>query len=168
MSKFDEKRKAIIEEYTSSKKTFNESLFNTVFTEILNDPDYEKVEMTSDDETVTTQPIGALRKGLIGSVAKAAGADQAEQEKLIETHTFPKLPMYDYVDSGLQEFLRLGKRFSFSRKEDFQGSIEFENQKECTKEIKTPGTGATKLQKHGAYVKLKAKSNCPKNLREDI
>lgn len=170
MAKFAETKKRIQEE-AGSKKTFNESYFNELSTALLNDPEYEKVEMvTKKGELVEekTTPIKDLRKALIGSVAKAAGADQAEQEKLINEHQFGKLPMYDYVDSALHEYLGLGKKFPLSRKENFQGAIEFAEQKAAIKDVKRPGSDVVKKQRQGDYIKLKAKSTCPANLKQDL
>ena len=170
MAKFAETKKRIQEE-SGSKKTFNESYFNELSTALLNDPDYEKVEMvTKKGELVEEKstPIKDLRKALIGSVAKAAGADQAEQEKLINEHQFSKLPMYDYVDSALHEYLSLGKKVVMSRKENFQGAIEFSVQKATIKDVKTPGSDVVKKQRQGEFIKLKAKSTCPDNLKQDL
>lgn len=168
MAKFAETKKRIVEETSSSKKTFNENYFNELATALLNDADYEKVEMVTKKGELTevkSTPIKDLRKGLIGSVAKASGADQAEQDKLVAEHQFPKLPMYDYVDCALHEYLGLGKKFPLSRKENFQGSIEFTEQKACIKDVKKPGSTESRQQRQGDYVKLKAKSNCPDNLK---
>lgn len=170
MSKFAETKKRL-EEAGSSKKTFNENYFNELATGLLNDPDYEKVEMVTKNGELTeakSTPIADLRKGLIGSVAKAAGADQAEQEKLIAEHQFPKLPVYDYVDSALHEYLGLGKKFPLSRKENFQGSIEFASIAACVKDVKKPGATESKKQRQGDFIKLKAKSTCPSNLKQDL
>lgn len=171
MSKFADTKKRIIEEGGSSKKTFNENYFNELSTALLNDPDYEKTEMVTKKGELTpisSKPIADLRKGIIGGVAKAAGADQAEADKLIAEYQFPKLPMYDYVDCALHEYLGLGKKFPLSRKENFQGSIEFTDQKACIKDVKAPGSTVSKKQRYGDYIKLKAKSTCPENLKQDL
>jgi hypothetical protein len=171
MGKFEETKKKIVEEGSSNKKTFNESYFNELATALLNDPEYEKTEMVTRKGELTpisSRPIAELRKGMIGGVAKAAGADAAEQEKLIAEYQFPKLPMYDYVDSALHEYLGLGKKFPLSRKENFQGSIEFTEQKACIKDVKAPGSTVSKKQRQGDYIKLRAKSNCPDNLKSDL
>lgn len=171
MSKFADVKKKIVEESNSTKKTFNEQYFNELVTGLLNDPDYEKTEMVMKKGELTpisSKPIAELRKGLIGGVAKASGADSAEQEKLIAEYQFGKLPMYDFVESALHEYLGMGKKFPFSRKEDFQGSIEFVEQKACVKDVKAPGSTVSKKQRQGDYIKLKAKSNCPDNLKTDL
>ena len=171
MSNFSETKKRIQEECVNSKKTFNENYFNEIATAILNDPDYEKEEVVTKKgelETVKSTPIKDLRKAIIGSVAKAAGSDAAEQEKLINEHQFGKLPMYDYVDSTLQEYLSIGKKFQLGRKENFQGTIEFIKQAPTVKDVKRPGSEETKKQRQGEYIKLKAKSTCPDNLKEDL
>lgn len=171
MSKFSETKEKITSECGSGKKTFNETLFNQLGTAILNDPDYEKDELVTkkgESSIVTTNPIKDLRKAIIGSVAKAAGSDTAEQQQLIDEHQFPVLPLYDFVDSTLQEYLGLGKKFQMGRKENFQGAIEFVHQDAQIKDVKRVGSSESKKQRHGAFIKLKAKSTCPSNLREDI
>lgn len=171
MSKFSETKKRIHEECVNGKKTFNENYFNEIATAIINDPDYEKEEVVTKKgelETIKTTPIKDLRKAIIGSVAKAAGSDSAEQEKLINEHQFGRLPMYDYIDSTLQEYLSLGKKFQFGRKADFKASIEFTKQDAKVKQVKKPGETDSKPQRQGAHIKLKAKSTCPDNLKEDL
>ena len=116
----------------------------------------------------TSTPVKDLRKAIIGSVAKAAGSDSTEQQKLIDEHQFPTLPLYDYVDATLHEYLGMGKKFPMSRRENFQGSIEFTEQKAAVKDVKRPGATESKKQRQGAYIKLKAKSTCPDNLKEDL
>lgn len=171
MSKFSETKARIAEECKGGKKTFNEGVFNQLGTAILNDPDYVKSELVVKKGELTkteTNPVKDLRKALIGSVAKAAGSDSAEQQKLIDEHQFPLLPVYDYVESTLHEYLDMGKRFPFARTETFQGSLEFTEQQETVKDVKRPGATESKKQKQGAYTKLKAKSTCPDNLKEDL
>lgn len=171
MSKFSETKKRIAAESGTGKKTFNEAMFNQLGTAILNDPDYVKEEVVvkkGELTPVTSTPIKDLRKAMIGSVAKAAGSDAAEQQKLIDEHQFPTLPLYDFVDSALHEYLGMGKKFPMSRKENFQGALEFSEQKAAVKEVKAPGSTESKKQRQGAYIKLKAKSTCPDNLKEDL
>lgn len=173
MSKFKDVKAKIIEEGLSSKKTFSESLFNTLGTAMLNDPDYERKTVAVKDgnlvENVDT-PVKELRKKLIGSVATAAGCDAPEATKLVEEHEFPELPVYGYVDSLLQEYLDpdLGKKYAFGRKENFQAAMEIAPQEAKIKDVSAPGSTVTKKQRQGAYNKLSVKSTCPDNLREDM
>lgn len=171
MSKFSETKERIASECGTGKKTFNEAMFNQLGTAILNDPEYAKEELVvkkGELTPVTSTPIKDLRKAIIGSVAKAAGSDSTEQQKLIDEHQFPTLPLYDYVDSTLHEYLGMGKKFPMSRKENFQGALEFTEQKATVKDVKRPGATESKKQRQGAYIKLKAKSTCPDNLKEDL
>lgn len=173
MGKFAETKKKIMAECTKpgSKKTFNETYFNELATAMLNDAAYEKKEEKVKNgklETDVTTPIADLRKSIIGSVAKSAGCDAAEQEKLIAEHQFPKLPMYDYVEAAMREYLETGKKFQFARQKNFQASIETETIKATVKDVRRPGESATTKQRQGEYVKLKAKSTCPDNLKENL
>lgn len=171
MGKFAEARKKFQAECQGTKKTFNETLFNELATVMLNDPEYEKEEMQrKGGELVktTSQPMVDLRKALIGSVAKAAGCDGAEQDKLVAEHQFPKLPIYDLVESSVREYLDLGKSFPFARQENMQASLEMTTVKPAIKEVRKPGATETKKQRQGEFKKLKAKSTCPDNLKEDL
>lgn len=170
MGKFSETRDKLREE-ASSKKTFSEGLFNELGTALLNDPEYEVTSVAvKKGELVEekTRPVEVLRKQVIGSVAKAAGSDTAEQDKLVAEHQFPRLDLYGYVDATMQEYLGLGKKFQFTRKEDFQGSIEMSKQDACIKDVKRPGSTEVSKQRQGAYTKLKAKSTCPSNLKKTL
>lgn len=171
MGKFEEARKKFQKECEGTKKTFNQNLFNELATTMLNDPEYVKTEMQKKGgELVQTesQPIGELRKAIIGSVAKAGGCDAAEQEKLIQEHQFPKLPMYDFVEASLREYLDLGKSFPLARQENMQATLETVTVKPAVKDVRKPGATETKKQRQGEFKKLKAKSTCPDNLKEDL
>ncbi len=173
MGKFAEAKKKIEEEVKASnnKKTFNRSYFDTLGTAMANDPTYERVEQkVKGDKLVEekTTPMVEFRKGIIGSVAKAAGCDTAEQEKLVQEHQFPLLPVYDFVEGVLSEYLGIGKKFPFKRQENFQASIEMQNVEATVKDVRKPGSGEKSKQRQGAHIKLKAKSTCPSNLKSNI
>jgi hypothetical protein len=174
MGKFAETKAKIIKECESSgnKKTFNEAYFNELGTALLNDPGYEKVEMkvkNGELVEVKSNPIADLRKSLIGSVAKASGCDAAEQEKLVADHQFPKLPLYDYVESTVREYIvGTGKKFPFARQENMQASIEATTVKASIKEVRRPGDAQKTKQRQGEFIKVKAKSTCPDNLKENL
>lgn len=173
MGHFKDVKEEILKNGPSTKKTFSEAMFNKLSTAMLNDPEYERTTVSVKDGTLveeTTTPIKDLRKQLIGSVAKAAGCDAAEQTKIIDEHKFPELSMYPYVDSVLQEYTdpALGKRYVFGRKDNFQASLEMVEKEACIKDVKAPGAETSKKQRQGAYVKAVVKSTCPENLREDL
>lgn len=173
MGKFAETKAKIMKECSQpgAKKTFNKSMFNELGTALINDPTYEKEEVVVKEgalKPVTSTPIADLRKQIIGSVAKSAGCDQAEQQKLIEEHQFPQLDMYDYVDSLLQEYLSTGKKYVMSRRENFQASLETETIRAGIKEVRRPGATEKTKQRQGEFVKLKAKSTCPDNLKQNL
>jgi hypothetical protein len=173
-SKFAETKARILKECegSGSKKTFNENYFNELGTALLNDPSYEKVELKVKNGELTeskSTPITDLRKNLIGSVAKAAGCDSAEQEKLVAEHQFPKLPLYDYVESTVREYVvGTGKKFPFARQENMQAAIEATTIPATIKEVRRPGETEKKKQRQGEYIKLRAKSTCPDNLKENL
>jgi hypothetical protein len=178
MSKFAEAKKKLLEENVSTKKTFNESYFNTLTTALVNDPDYElnEVVMRKGELTpVTSTPVADFRKAVIGGIAKAAGADAAEQEKLIAEHQFGNIPWYPVVSEAITNYLSVdkesgaSKKFTFVPKEDFQGSIELKEVPATIKEVRAPGsTEPAKKQRQAAHTRLKANSTCPDNLKENI
>ena len=173
MGKFAETKAKIVAEIeaTSQKKTFSRAYFDTLATALMNDPEYEKIELKQKNGELvneTTTPMADLRKAVIGSVAKAAGADAAEQERLVDEHTFPTLPLYDFVESSVREYLSLGKKFTFARQEDFSGSLETTRVPAVIKEVHKPGSTEKVKQRQGEHTKLKAKSTCPANLKTNI
>ncbi|MCM1220946.1 MAG: hypothetical protein NC548_41315 [Lachnospiraceae bacterium] len=173
MGKFSETKKKIMEECSKpgAKKTFNKTMLNELGTALLNDATYVREEVVVKDGAlvpVTSNPTAELRKQIIGSVAKSAGCDQAEQQKLIEEHQFPQLDVYGYVDSLLQEYLSTGKKYVMGRQENFQASIETETVKAGIKEVRRPGATEKTKQRQGEFVKLKAKSTCPDNLKQNL
>lgn len=174
MSKFADTKKKIIAESAASggKKTFNRTYFNELATAMINDPDYEKTEMKQKNGELVvdkTKPMADLRKSLIGSVAKAAGCDSAEQEKLVAGHQFPVLPLYDLVEASIREYLvGVGKRFPLARQDNCSASLEATTVKATVKEVRKPGATESKKQRQGEYVKIKAKSTCPDNLKTDL
>lgn len=173
MGKFADAKERIMKECSQpgAKKTFNKSLFNEMGTLLLNDPTYEREEVVVKDgelKPVTTNPVADLRKQIIGSVAKSAGCDQAEQQKLVDEHQFPQLDMYGYVDSLLQEYLSTGKKYTMGRRENFQASLVTETVKAGIKEVRRPGATEKTKQRQGEFVKLKASSTCPDNLKENL
>lgn len=174
MSKFAETKAKIIAESKASggKKTFNRTYFNELATAMLNDAEYEKTELKPKNGelvTETSTPIADLRKSLIGSVAKSAGCDTAEQEKLVAEHQFPTLPLYDFVEASVREYVvEVGKKFPLARQENMQASIEAVSVKATIKDVRRPGASETTKQRQGEYIKLKAKSTCPDNLKENL
>lgn len=173
MGKFNETKAKIMAEIEQStvKKTFNRTYFDVLGTALINDASYEKSELKAKNgELVSevTTPMADLRKAIIGSVAKAAGSDTAEQEKLIEEHQFPTLPLYDFVEASIREYCSTGKKFVFARQNDFQGAIEMERIPATIKDVRKPGSDVKVKQRQGEHVKLKAKSTCPANLKVNI
>ena len=166
---FNEKFEQIKNDNTSSKKVFNEQVFNKVASAILNDPSYEEEVIVTKDgqiEKKTIKPVEDLRKGIITGIAKAAGVDSAETAKLVDEHQFSeKLPWHGYMASTLEKYMSLGKPVPLHKKEDMNASIFIEPQEECVKEVSAPGSTDKKRVRYGAYRKVKVSSNCPNNLR---
>lgn len=178
MSKFTEKKKQLVSSAStgSTKVTDNKQLFNELATAMLNDPDFEDVEQaTKKGEVVenTTKPIAELRKKLIGSVAKAAGADTDETAKLVQSHEFPTLPMYTFVADCIEEYCGAGKAFRFGKRKDLQGTIKIVTEEECTKEHNNPRAaktgGPAKTKKHyQQHRRYRVESKCPIALTSDV
>ena len=172
MSKFIEKKKEIKEKAAASnRKTFNEQEFNELATALINEPGYK----TTISQTVKGEysekeifPVKDLRKSIIGSVAKAAGCDTAEQAKLVDEHQFSTLPMYNYVAEVVEEYIDANKAFALLPKNDMRATIFIDPQAEEVKEVKSPKTQEVSKRKYAAYRKVKVKSNCPQNLRSDV
>lgn len=171
MGSFAEKKKELMEASKSSRKVFNVQNFNKLGTALINDPDYTAtVAVTKDGaiETKETKPVADLRKKMIGDVLKAAGHDATEQEKFVNEYQYSTLPLHGVVSEMLTEYMSTGAPFAFTRKEDMKASILIEQQAEVIKEVKSPQTKEVKKKKYSAYRKVKARSTCPANLKEDV
>ena len=172
MGKFLEKKNEIAEAAkASNRKTFNENDFNELGTALLNDGGYTTVAAVVENGVTVEKeinPVADLRKSLITSVAKAAGCDTSDQQKLVEEHQFSKLPLYGYVSELVENYCDTGKVLQLRSKPDFRASISIEKQAETVKDVKTPQTKEITTCKYSAYRKMKVKSNCPQNLREKI
>ena len=173
MSNFSEAKKAIEEKYKSKdgkiRKTWNRQEFNEIATAVINDPDYTSTAYTvKGEDLVETQAkdVAGLRKVMIGSVAKATGADAAEVTKLVENHEFPTLPIAGVIGDIMYEYLETGKAFAFPRKQDLQGSIIIESKEETTKTKNVPNGSGTATSHYAAHRVYKAKSKCPSNLKK--
>lgn len=170
MGQFKEKKKAILEQAVAQgkKKTFNEQQFNELGTALLNEPSYT-VEVTSTEKgekvVKTVSPVADFRNSVIGQVAKAAGADSAEQSKLKSEMLFSTVPMHGFISEVISEYLDAGKRFSFLPKEDQKASLIQENVAATTKTTKNPKTQEEGTLTTGAYRKVKADSACPEHLK---
>lgn len=172
MSKFTEKKNEIkAKAAASNRKTFNEQEFNELATALINEPEYTTtVSQTVKGEYSEKEiaPVKDLRKSIIGSVAKAAGCDTADQAKLIEEHQFPTLPIYGYIAETVENYIDANKAFALLPKKDMRATIFIDPQDEETKEVKSPKTQEVSKRKYSAYRKVKVKSNCPANLRTDV
>ena len=171
MGSFAEKKKELMEANKSSRKVFNKQAFNKLGTAMINDPDYTaKVVVTKNGvpETVEIHPSADFRKVAIGDLLKAAGHDATEQEKYVKEYQFGTLPLHELVSEMLTQQMSTDRPFAFVKKEDMNASIRIEPQAEVIKEVKSPQTGEVKKKKYSAYRKVKARSTCPANLKEDV
>lgn len=177
MGSFEKKKKEIMEAAAANNKdgktrvTHNTQQFNELATALLNDPDYvDTTRVTKDGKTssVDSTPIAPLRKAMIGSVASAAGLDQAEVEKIVANHQFPTLPMYPYVSTLLEGYLDAGKAFTFERRGDLECTLKMNHEEETVKESRRPATDIKSTSKYGAYRRIKSTSKCPKELRTKV
>lgn len=169
---FAEKRAAIKEAAkTSNRKTFNEIEFNELGTALMNESDYTVTTATTikgEYSEKESQPVAALRKAIIGGILKEAGHDTAEQQKLIDSYQFGKLPLYPVVSEMIEAYMDAGKAFALQPKKDMRATITIEPQAEEIKEVSSPMTKETTKKRYGAYRKVKVKSTCPSHLKKTI
>ena len=171
MGTFADKKKELMEASKSSRKVFNKQNFNKLGTALLNDPDYTTTVAVTKDGKVELKeihPSADFREVAIGGVLKAAGHDATEREKFVQEYQFGTLPLTDAVSSMLEEWADTGRPFTMTKKEDLNASIYIEKQPETIKEVKSPQTGEVKKKKYSAYRKVKVRSTCPANLKEDV
>lgn len=155
------------------KKAFSKTQFNELSAAYLNSPDYvDKQLKTKDGASIIseTTPVKDLRENIIGGIAKAAGLDKTEQEKLINEYQFsPKADYHSFVSNVVEAYTGDAcRKFVFTPRTDLKGSITIDTVPAVTKEVTVPGSGEKKTVQFGQYRKVKAKSTCPENLKEDM
>lgn len=177
---FEQKKAAIREEamkHTNKNgeptRGFSKSQFNELAAAYLNSPDYVDSQLKTKDGQATiveTTPVKDFRENIIGGIAKAAGLDKAEQEQLVNDYQFsPKADYHSFVNNTIEAYAgEAGRKFTFTPRTDMSGSIVIETIPEVTKEVTIVGSDEKKTVKYGQYKKIKAKSTCPKHLRQDI
>lgn len=155
------------------KRSFSATQFNELAAAYLNSPEYvDTIIKTKDGETVLqeTTPVQDFRKSVIGGIAKEAGLDAAEQDKLVESYQFsPKTDYHSFVSNTIEAYAGdCQRKFKMRPKPDMEGSIQINVIPEVTKDVKVVGSDEVKKVHYGQYRKLKASSTCPKNLRETV
>lgn len=177
---FEQKKAAIREEAMKHvnkngepTRGFSKSQFNELAAAYLNSPDYVDTQLKTKDGAATlveTTPVKDFRENIIGGIAKAAGLDKAEQEQLVNSYQFsPKADYHSFVNNTIEAYAGDAcRKFTFNQRPDMAGSIVIETIPEVTKEVSVVGSDVKKNVKYGQYKKVKAKSTCPKHLREDV
>lgn len=155
------------------KRSFSKTQFNELAAAYLNSPEYvdQKIQTKEGKSTIVeTTPVKDFRENIIGGIAKAAGLDKAEQQKLVEEYTFsPKADYHSFVSNTVEAYAgECCRKFTFTQRPDMNGSIVIDTIPEVTKEVTVVGSDTKKKVKYGEYRKVKAKSTCPKNLRTDV
>ena len=172
---FAEVKKDILGKSTESgKKTFSESTFNTLTSAMLNEVNYEaEVSKRSGDGTVTTEvikPVKEFRERIIGGIAKAAGVDKDEQEKLVNDYQFDSnTNWYPVMSEAIKNSLEAGKSFTFITKNDLECTLTMHEVDESIKMVGAPGASEKdkKPVLYGKHRTIKASSGCPRHLRKD-
>ena len=177
MGKFEDKKNELMKAIREKKKkdgsprthaVFSESAFNALATALMNEPSYQDTSISSKDgKTVedVTNPVKDLRKVMIGSVLKKAGADSAEIADMVDTFEFPTLPMYGYTAALLEGYMDTGRDFAFQRRSDLKTTLTMDTIPETTKVTRVPGKKDGEAEPitviQGEYRRIKAKSPCP-------
>ena len=176
---FEQKKAAIREEAMKHvnkngepTRGFSKSQFNELAAAYLNSPDYVDTQLKTKDGAVTiveTTPVKDFRENIIGGIAKAAGLDKAEQQKLVDEYQFsPKADYHSFVSNTVEAYAGDAcRKFTFTQRPDMNGSVVIEKIPETVKEVTVVGSDTKKKVNYGEYRKVKAKSTCPKNLRSD-
>lgn len=180
MTLFEKKKQELREQSAQNtnkngepKKVFSKTQFNELSAAYLNSPDFVDQQLKVKDGEVTIiegTPVKDFRESIIGGIAKSAGLDKAEQDKLVEAYEFSsKTDYHSFVSNMIEAYTGdCGKKFTLTSRPDFKGSIVMDTVPETVKEVKVVGTDNVKTVKYGQYRKLKAKSTCPDNLRQDV
>lgn len=171
---FNETKQQIFEKAKESgKRTFSESTFNGLTSAMMNEPDYEvTVSKRSKDGTVTTdviKPIADFREKVIGSIAKQAGVDKDETEKLVKEYKFSAdTPWYPVVSEAVTNSLEAGKAFAIIPKNDMEATFSMQDVAEAIKMNGAPGAPESEKKPvvYGKHRVIKCSSGCPKHLRK--
>lgn len=155
------------------KRSFSKSQFNELTAAYLNSPEYVETTMKTKDGSpvlVESTPVKDFRENIIGGITKAAGLDKDDQQKMIDEYTFsPKADYHSFMSNVIEAYAgECHHKFAFNPRADLTGSVLIETVPEVTKTVKVPGTDTEKTVHYGQYRKIKAKSTCPGNLREDV
>lgn len=155
------------------KKTFSESTFNKLTSAMLNEVGYEAktVKRTKDGEVKEEiiKPVDEFRSKVIGTIAKQAGVDKDETEKLIKEYKFPAdTSWYPIVSESLTNSMEAGKSFVTLSKDDMVASLSMETIPEQVKMNGAPGAPESEKKPvvYGEHRRIKCSSGCPKWLRK--
>lgn len=155
------------------KRTFSKTQFNDLAAAYLNSPDYvdEQLKTKAGEATIVeTTPVKDFRESVIGGIAKAAGLDKSEQEKLVDSYQFSgKTDYHSFMSNVIEAYASddCYSKFTMNPRTNMVGSIVIETVPATTKEVKTVSSGEVKTVHYGEYRKVKAKSTCPKGLRSN-
>lgn len=155
------------------KKLFSKAQFNELAAAYLNSPDFVDHQVKSKDGelcVVETTPVKDFRDTIVGGIAKAAGLDKTEQEKLADSYQFSsKADYHSFMSNVIEAYAgECGRKFSLTPRSDMKASLTIETVPETTKVVKVVGTDKEKTVKYGEFRKVKVKSTCPDNLRQDL
>lgn len=171
---FNEVKADVLKKSTDSgKKTFSESTFNALTSALVNEPDYEvEVSKRSGGEVTTEKikPIKEFREKIIGGIAKQAGVDKDEQEKLVNEYKFDaNVNWYPIVSEAITNSLEAGKSFTTIPKDDMECTLTMQEVPEAIKMNGAPGAPESEKKPvlYGAHRVIKSSSGCPKHLRKD-
>lgn len=174
MATFSEMKQEVLSQtQAGGKKTFSESTFNKLTSAMLNETGYEaKIVKRSKDGEVREEilkPVDEFRQKVIGTIAKQAGVDKDETEKLISEYKFPSdTPWYPVVSEALTNSMEAGKTFTALSKGDMVASFSMETISEQVKMNGAPGAPDSEKKPvvYGEHRRIKCSSGCPKWLRK--
>lgn len=164
---------AAVKKSAKGKKivSFSRTDFNTLANSYLNDVNYEMETVTKDGDKIVpvkSTPVKEFREKIIMPVLIEGGVPKEDAAKLATEYQFKKSQtdvMYDVSADLVHQFLDCGKKFSFPNREDFTGSIQYNEIEaaEGNKEYTNPKTKEkfTRKEKRKAHKVLAKKSSCP-------
>lgn len=173
MSFKEVKEEVLKQTQAGGKTTFSETTFNKLTSAMLNEVDYEvkTAKRTKDGEVKeeTIKPVEEFRNKVIGTIAKQAGVDKDETEKLVKEYKFPAdTPWYPIVSESLTNSMEAGKSFTALSKGDLVATLSMETIPEQVKMNGAPGAPESEKKPvvYGEHRRIKCTSGCPKWLRK--
>lgn len=181
MSKFNEVWSALhdgVIESTKGKKhcnaPYSKSKEQSLTLALLNTPDYEETIIKTKAGEPTEEkihPVKDFRDQFVTKILRDNGIDKEQAEEAGNTYQFSgnqAAALDGLCREKVEQFLRTGNSWDFSKKKDFNGSIKLREVPERIVKGRVPGTGVETTTKEDRHLVIVKKSGTPKYCKTKI